>query len=235
MGKKKEGKTNRILIIFAIAFILAGLTVLFLPIITNWLYNEEVKKSKDEFFNIAVSQENELLFQELYNELKARNDILYISKQKDLKDPFSYEQPTIDLKDYGLENNIIGFISIPKMEIEIPIYLGANTQNMEKGAVHLTETSYPIGGENTNAVIAAHRGYSWAQMFRHIEKLEIGDEVYIQNFRETLTYKVSEIKIIQPTDIHELFIQDGKDMITLITCHPYRENTHRYVVYCERL
>ncbi len=71
-------------------------------------------------------------------------------------------------------------------------------------------------------------------MFRHIELLEVGDKVYIKNFRETITYKVSQIEIIYPTEIDKLKIQSGKDMLTLITCHPYRVNTRRYVVYCER-
>lgn len=181
------------------------------------------------------SDDPALPFEELYQELKRRNQELYEEKQKDLKDPFSYEQPTIDLTEYGLEGNIIGFIFIPKMEMELPILLGANTANLREGAVHLTETSYPIGGENTNCVPAAHRGSSRAAMFRDIEKLEIGDEIYIQNFRETLTYRVAELRVISPTDVQELLIQPGRDLVTLITCHPYRHNYQRYVVYCERV
>lgn len=116
----------------------------------------------------------------------------------------------------------------------LPILLGANTVNMKKGAVHLTETSYPIGGENANSVIAAHRGYGKATMFRHIEKLEVGDEIFIRNFKEELTYKVYEIKIINPDDIRELEIKSGEDIITLITCHPYRVNNQRYIVKAQR-
>ena len=105
---------------------------------------------------------------------------------------------------------------------------------MKKGAVHLTETSYPIGGENTNSVIAAHRGYGKAQLFRHIEKLEYGDKIYIQNFREELVYEVYEIKLVNPDTISELAIEEGKDIITLITCHPYRVNAQRYIVKAKR-
>ena len=121
------------------------------------------------------------------------------------------------------------------MEVELPILLGANTENMKEGAVHLTETSYPVGGENTNCVLAAHRGSSRAAMFRDIEILEIGDEIIIRNFRETLTYRVAELRVISPTDVQELLIQPGRDLVTLITCHPYRHNDQRYVVYCERV
>ena len=126
-------------------------------------------------------------------------------------------------------------ISIPKINIEVPILLGANTANMKKGAVHLTETSYPIGGVNTNSVIAAHRGYGKATLFRYIDKIGVGDKIRIRNFKEELTYEVYETKIINPDDISELEIQEGQDIITLITCHPYRINTQRYIVKAKRV
>ena len=180
-------------------------------------------------------QDNIDPLEKLYEELKFRNEELYKNKQENLVDPFSYEQPSIDLSEYGIQDNTIGYIRIPKMEIEVPILLGANSANMKKGAVHLTETSYPIGGENTNSVIAAHRGYGKAKLFRHIEKLEKEDLIYIQNFREELVYKVYEIKLVTPDSISELAIQEGQDIITLITCHPYRVNTQRYIVKAKRI
>ena len=106
---------------------------------------------------------------------------------------------------------------------------------MKKGAVHLTETSYPIGGVNTNSVIAAHRGYGKATLFRHIDKIGVGDKIHIRNFKEELTYEVYETKIINPDDVSELEIQEGQDIITLITCHPYRVNTQRYIVKAKRV
>lgn len=100
--------------------------------------------------------------------------------------------------------------------------------------MHLTETSYPIGGNNTNSVIDAHRGAYKTSNFRDIEKLEIGDKIYIRNFCETLTYRVVELMVIEPTDIDKLLIQENRDLITLITCHPIMYNYSRYVVFCER-
>lgn len=219
------------LIVIAILFILIGIGIFCYPYITNHLYEEEVKDKKEEFIEKVVEKQDENnLLDELYKELKYRNDELFANKQKDLVDPFSYEQPTIDLSQYGIQDNTIGYIRIPKMNIELPIILGANAVNMKKGAVHLTETSYPIGGVNTNSVIAAHRGYGKAVLFRYIDKLEYGDEIYIQNFKEELVYKVYEIKLISPDDTRELMIEQGEDIITLITCHPYRVNTQRYIV-----
>lgn len=242
---KHNGKRHlwHLLTGLATLFFLAGLVVFFYPVFSNWQFENDVGQQK-EIFEQQVQQALEdstqtdtssLPFEALYQELDRRNKTLYAEKQKDLKDPFSYEQPDISLEAYGLPGNTIGFISIPKMDVELPILLGANTENMKHGAVHLTETSYPIGGESTNCVLAAHRGSSRGRMFRDIEELEIGDLIYIRNFRETLTYRVSELRIISPTDVQDLLIQDGRDLVTLITCHPYRYNYQRYVVYCERV
>lgn len=219
--------------ILAILFIIIGIIIFFFPQISNYIYENNVEAEKDKFVKTTEDNSNNML-EQLYNDLKQKNEELYKNKQANLVDPFSYEQSSIDLKKYGIENNVIGYIKIPKMNIELPILLGANTSNMKKGAVHLTETSYPIGGVNTNSVIAAHRGYGRATMFRHIEKLENGDKIYIKNFKEELVYTVYEIKIIEPNDITELEIKEGEDIITLITCHPYRVNNQRYIVKAVR-
>ena len=176
----------------------------------------------------------DLILEELLADMRQYNETLFLTGQADLKDPFSYSQASFDLSAYGLSSNIIGYLTIPRMEIELPIYLGANKENMTRGAAHLTETSIPIGGNNTNAVIAAHRGMSTAAMFRNIEKLEIGDAVYITNYWEKLTYRVCEIAIINPSDVESVLIQEDRDMVTLLTCHPYRHNYKRYAVFCER-
>ena len=118
----------------------------------------------------------------------------------------------------------------------LSLYLGATYKHMADGAAHLSQTSLPIGGENTNCVIAGHRGYNGASYFRYIEKLKVGDVVSITNLWETLTYRVAEIKIIDPHEVKEILIQDGRDLVTLLTCHPYASGgRQRYVVYCERI
>ena len=200
------------------------------PVMVNFKYDLDVKSQQTHFENL----ESNSLLDNLYNRLRQYNIELYEKKQNSLVDPFSYSQPNFDLSEYGIEDNCIGFISIDRIDMTLPIYLGANNENMKNGAVHLTETSFPIGGENTNAVIAAHRGTTKI-MFRHIDELELGDSILIKNFKEILKYQVCEIKIISPTDVEELLIQDGRDLITLISCHPYRHNYQRYVVYCERV
>ena len=225
---------EKILIIISIILILVGISMFCFPHVSNFVYEKGVERDKEEFVEKISKDENEEVLDRLYKDLQEKNKILYKDMQNNLVDPFSYEQPAIDLNEYGIDNDVIGYINIPKMNIELPILLGANSSNMLKGAVHLTETSYPIGGINTNSVIAGHRGYGRATLFRHIEKLEIGDEIYIKNFKEELTYVVYDIKIIEPDDVSELKVQDGEDIITLITCHPYRVNSHRYIVKAKR-
>ena len=225
---------RKILIIISIIFMIIGITLFCFPHISNFIYEQGVERDREEFVEKILQSENEEILDKLYKDLQEKNQKLYEDMQNNLVDPFSYEQPAIDLSEYGIYNNVIGYINIPKMNVELPILLGANSANMLKGAVHLTETSYPIGGINTNSVIAGHRGYGRATLFRHIEKLEIGDEIYIKNFKEELTYVVYDIKIIEPDDVSELKVQDGEYIITLITCHPYRVNSHRYIVKAKR-
>ena len=221
-------------VILIIMFIL-GLSLVITPIITDRLYNinvDNLEKKYDKIIKLIDEQKLKALTELLEEE----NKKLYINKQISFKNQEHYlENATIDLSKYGLEDNIFGFIEIPSIDIKLPIYLGANEINMKKGAVHLTGTSYPIGGNNTNSVIAAHRGYYKTRMFRHINKINIGDKLYIKNYKTTLEYKAVKIDIIKPTDLNKLTIKENKDMITIISCHPFPYNYQRYAVYFERI
>ena len=226
-------RRKALIIIFVLIFA-AGLAIFLYPNFENLLYDINTAGEQKRFFeNAANNPELNAALESLYNRLREYNTELYENKQEKLADPFSYSQPNFDLSAYGIGNNCVGYISIEKLNVTLPVLLGANEENMRNGAVHLTETSFPIGGENTNSVIAAHRGVTRI-MFRNIHLLEEGDRVIIKNFRETLTYEVCEIKIIFPTDVNELLIQEGRDLVTLLSCHPLGENYQRYVVFCER-
>lgn len=216
----------------ALLLLLAGAGVYLYPHISGKLYEIKVEYLIDDF--IKDSWEKADRYEELYQKLKEENERLFHYKQKKLTDAFAYEQPAVDLKSYGLSKDYIGFIEIPVMNVKLPIYLGANEENMKKGAVHLTETSYPINGVHTNCVLAAHRGYSKAEMFRNIELLTPGDVVYIHNIWEKMTYQVKKCCVILPTDTKWLEIKEDKELLTLLTCHPYRHNYQRYVVLCEK-
>lgn len=235
---KKKSRNIMLILVFLI-----GLGFFYYPTLSN-KFNEyknqiiikEYNENKEELYKESHSTKGEeSQLDILLKKMEEYNEKIYKDKQKDLKDPFSYEESSFDLTEFGFSDNIVGYISIPIMDIELPIYLGANHENMSKGAVQMSQTSFPIGGENTNSAIVAHRGYKYQAMFRDIEALSIGDEVKITNLWGTLEYRVCEIKIIDPSDVSEVLIQEGRDLITLITCHPYTKNYKRYVVYCERV
>lgn len=170
----------------------------------------------------------------LLAEMERYNRTLYLTGQAGLQDAWSYEQAALDLTQWGLEDSAVGYITIPAMDLEMPLYLGASRGHMAEGAAVLGQTSLPIGGRDTNCVVAGHRGYRGAPYFLEIEKLEVGDEVYLTNFWQTLRYTVREIVIILPNEVDQVLIREGQDLVTLVTCHPYQVSSHRYVVYCQR-
>lgn len=173
-------------------------------------------------------------YETLYQEMAAYNQEIYAEHQSGLKDAWSYQQSPFVLREYGVVDEAVGYLTINAMDIRLPLFLGAEKENLDKGATVLGQTSMPIGGENTNCVIAAHRGWKGMPLFSDIEKLKEGDKVILDNFWDTLYYRVVEIRIISPDDIEAVKIQKGRDLLTLVTCHPYRYNYQRYVVYCER-
>lgn len=175
-------------------------------------------------------------YPELWDSMAAYNQQIYTDGQSTLSEAGSYQAAVFSLTDYGLPDETFGVISISKLNLEMPLYLGATDENMAKGAAVLSGTSVPIGGSNTNAVIAGHRGWGGAAYFRYITELSIGDEVIITNLWERLRYRVVGTKIIEPHEIENILIQPGRDMVTLLTCHPYASGgKQRYLVYCQRI
>ncbi|MCD8015084.1 MAG: class C sortase [Lachnospiraceae bacterium] len=192
---------------------------------------EEIEKEKYEDQESADEQRQ---FAELYRSMQEYNEKLAENGQK-LVDAWSYAQEPIDLDGITTEDGAVGYIRIPAMDVTLPLYIGATTENLSKGAAVLSETSMPIGGESTNCVIAGHRGYSGMPYFREIEKLKEQDAVYVTNPWETMTYTVEEIRIVSPDDVESVLIVPGKDQITLLTCHPYMSHgKYRYLVICRR-
>lgn len=172
---------------------------------------------------------------QLWLDMQSYNQEIFEEGQTGLSDPSAYEEPSFRLGDYGLESEILGVLSVPRLDLDMPIFLGASKQNMANGAAVMGQTSLPIGGSNTNCVLAGHRGWNGAAYFLYINQLEPGDIVTVTNLWETLTYKVVETKIINPNDVEAIHIQPGKELLTLLTCHPPASGgKQRYLVFCER-
>ena len=186
--------------------------------------------------SVEPAESAELPYVELLRDMSYYNARIYVNRQEGLNSRSAYAISHFDLCSYGLSSEVFGVIRIPAMDLEMPLYLGASDANMANGAAVLAQTSIPIGGESTNAVIAGHRGWNGYKYFMDIELLQLGDEVTITNLWETLTYEVVEIKIVSPDDVDAILIQPGKDMITLLTCHPPNSGgRYRYLVFCERV
>ena len=203
----------------------------------EWISGEDTPPEQDILLLPGATEETpSRLYSDLWEDMQAYNNRIHTEGQAELTTSASYQTPSFRLTDYGLTDEKFGVIQIPKLDLEMPLFLGANDVTMADGAAVLSETSIPIGGSNTNAVIAGHRGYGGASYFRYIPDLTVGDTIIITNLWETLTYKVVEEKIIDPHEVDEILIQTGKDMVTLLTCHPYASGgRQRYLVYCERV
>lgn len=246
-------------ILISTILILVGVGVFLYPNFREWNTNREVNQIVKQFekdFKTDESQsdkksetessdkkdikdsENEqpTKFTELYQELQDYNKNLVANGQQ-LTDAWSYQQAPISLDHMPSKDATIGYIDIPDMKVKLPLLLGASKDNLSKGAAVLSQTSMPIGGADTNCVIAAHRGWRGSAYFQRIENMKVGSKVYVTNPWETLVYEVTSTKVVNPDDVDVIKLQPGKDMVTLISCHPYvlGGGPYRYIVYCERV
>lgn len=246
-----NGVKNALIVLFLLVF-LGGLVYALYPVMTGAAHEIESRRVVDHFLHTIPAnlpanttspyqteysgeESTETPYPELLAAMQAYNEAIYAEGQSGLVDEWSYEAPSFELTDYGIEDGVIGVLSIPSINLEIPLYLGATYDHMARGAAHLSQTSLPIGGENTNCVIAGHRGWQGAPYFLNLDKIVIEDEITVTSLWDTLTYRVCEVRVIEPNDIDAVLIQPGRDMLTLITCHPYASGgRYRLVVYCER-
>ena len=127
-------------------------------------------------------------------------------------------------------DEMMGSVEIPKINIKIPIYHTTEEDVLNKGAGHLEGSSLPVGGANTHAVISAHRGLPSASLFTDLDQMKVGDHFLLHVLDETLCYEVDKISVVKPEDTSALAVEDGQDLVTLLTCTPYGVNTHRLLI-----
>lgn len=147
-----------------------------------------------------------------------------------INDPFTFGKSDQSFAATGLADAPIGVLTVSAMGCEAPVYLGSSEQNMLRGAAVVAGTSAPLGESSSNCVIAAHRG----MYFRWVEDVKIGDLAELRTIWGSFVYRVVDIKVIYPSDLGEVAIQEGRDLLTLSTCHPYGRNKKRIIVVCER-
>lgn len=247
-------RIKRLIAILFCSVFLFGLGIFLYPVIRGSFVDYRIQQKAKEFLgwietspDSAESTESQVvieapseatghdIYSDLWKDMTAYNDGLALGGQASLNGQFAFEKEIFRLAEYGLEDEIFGVITIPKLEIEMPIFLGATEEHMADGAALLGHTSIPIGGIGTNAVIAGHRGYQGAHYFRFIDELVPGDIIRIRNLWDTLTYTVTETMIIEPHEVQHILIRPEKELLTLLTCHPYASGgRQRYLVICER-
>ena len=216
--------------IIGIVLIICGVLAVLIPALQAMKTDRESKAVIREFQENGLDTDGKELFLE---QIIQYNQEIFENHQKDFSNEETVAHRPEQLQE--METDLFGILEIPAMDCQLPLYLGASAENMGQGAAVLGGTSIPIGGINTNSVIAGHRGWKKRKFFKEIEKLDLGDKIYVTNPWETLCYRVERIEVIEPSDSEKVKIQQEKDMITLITCHPYRSGgRYRYVVYCER-
>lgn len=242
---------NKVWLLFMmILLFLCGAAICFHPYINGAVVDSSLKQEAKQFIDRItkltdnsedtagaepVNTEPERPYADLWEAMESYNRTIWEEKQDGLSDPWSYIQPSFVLEDYGLEEEVFGVISIPSLELELPLYLGASDEHLSKGAAVLGQTSIPIGGNNTNCVIAGHRGWYGASYFRYLNELQPDDEVIITNLWESLHYTVVETTTIQPNDVEAIHIRENRDLLTLLTCHPPASGgKERLLVFCER-
>lgn len=227
--RKKSGKKSISTIILLI-ILLVGLSVMLYPIIADW-WNSKTQSKAIAAYQQKVSELNEEDYERIfaaahsYNEelAKISNPLLNYDEVPD------YEN-ILDITGTG----IMGYISIPQIRVELPIYHGTSEGVLNVAVGHMQGSSLPVGGKTTHAVISAHRGLPSAKLFSDLDKLAAGDTFTITVLNETFTYEVEEIFIVLPDDTENLAIYTDKDYVTLTTCTPYGINSHRLLLRAHR-
>lgn len=225
----KNNRNFKTPLLLFVSVVLIGVLIMLYPVISsNINYNTSLKKIDD--YSSNVSENPDKVNKAILERAKAYNKR---TSSININNSFSDEE--IQDEDYLSQldvngNGIMGYIKIPRIDVEIPIYHGTNSRTLQKGVGHLEGSSLPIGGEGTHSILSGHRGLPSSKLFTDLDQLRENDMFYIYILDKVLAYKVDQVKVIDPSDTRDLTIVEGKDYITLVTCTPYALNTHRLLV-----
>ena len=230
--KKKVSKKNRIIVILLVVMLLAGLSLLLYPFISDYVNSMHQSRAIATYIE-EVTKLDESAYENLLQEAQEYNSGLIGDSDRFLPDEEEKQQYEQLLNISG--NGIIGYVEIPSINVSLPIYHGTNEEILQVAVGHIAGTSLPVGGESTHCVISGHRGLPSARLFTDIDQLSEGDIFTLLVLNETLTYEVDQIRIVEPDDISLLGIEEGEDLCTLVTCTPYGVNSHRLLVRGHRV
>ena len=228
----KKNRGNSMTTLFLILMLFAGLSLLLYPTVSNYWNSLHQSRAIAAYVEQVAQTDNET-FDQLRGQARAYNRTL-VGKA------YRYDMTRQEREEYlGLlnvsENGIIGYIEIPDIHCELPIYHGTDADALQIGVGHIEGSSLPVGGESTHCAISGHRGLPSAKLFSDLDKLTVGDRFILRVLDDTLTYEVDQIHTVLPGEMDELEIVEGEDYCTLVTCTPYGVNTHRLLVRGHRV
>ena len=218
-------------VIFLTLGFLVGICILLYPAFSDFWNSKTQSRAITDYESVLDNlDENE--YSAIFERAHAYNKALYETNYPlmDYKNVPGYYD-TLRITD----NDMIGYLKIDRIGVELPIYHGTSDDVLNRGVGHLEGSSLPIGGENTHSIMSAHRGLPSSKLFTDLDRMEIGDTFQIIILDQVLTYQVDFIKVIEPTDVSDLQIIEGGDYCTLFTCTPYGINTHRLLVRSVRI
>ena len=213
---------------YSILLFMIGLGLLTFPLVSQTIYFFASSEDINQFQHTASGLKEE----EINRRMELARGYNETVTNKDLQDPYTDKQQA-GRREYARMLEVreqIGYVDIPKINAKLPIYAGTSEAVLQKGVGHLEGTSLPIGGVGTHAVLTAHRGLPTARLFTDLPELKKGDIFKVTNMKETLTYRVERIKVVEPDEISEVALDKDKDYVTLLTCTPYMINSHRLLV-----
>ncbi len=227
----KKRKSN-LITVFLILTLLAGLSLLLYPTFSDY-WNSFHQSHAIASYVEQIAELDSDTYERLWADAQAYNQSLVGKANRyDMTDEerARYES-LLDVSG----NGIIGYIEIPSIKCELPIYHGTDEAILQIAVGHIEGTSLPVGGADTHCVLSGHRGLPSARLFTDLDKMVVGDTFMMRVLDETLTYEVDQIRIVLPEEMDDLEIEEGKDYCTLVTCTPYGINTHRLLVRGHRI
>lgn len=219
--------------IIPILIVLLGFALLSYPFISNYMFEKSAGSTIESYKKQSKTYDQKQK-DKAFQEAKEYNEDLTKSAVQ-LTDPFKAKKSDGETLFYNnilsLEGSgIMGYVKIPCISVDLPIYHGTSTEVLERGIGHLAASSFPIGGKSTHAVLTGHTGLSSAKLFTDLTEMKKGDLFFIHVLDKKLAYRVDQINVIRPENTRKLQIIDGKDYVTLLTCTPYGVNDHRLLV-----
>ena len=222
---------KKIRVIFCVIIFITGLGIASYPFISNMVAQRHASQVVKDYETNVEEMDEEKIDAMKEAAKKYNEQLSNVVSVDDENENNEQGESYADLLNIG---EALGYITIPKIDVNLPIYNGTSQDVFSKGVGHMEQSSYPLGGESTHCVLTGHRGLPSAVLFTDLDKLEIGDEFYLHVLDEILAYKVDQIKVVEPNESGDLEIIDGKDYCTLVTCTPYAINSHRLLVRGER-